>query len=328
MPDVRVTEYPVFLFLRVALVEAQPKLGAMLSYARPLILATVAMLLTAPATAQSTKNVCRDAHPLRAMTYNIRLDIASDGDNRWDNRRALVAGQMRLFAPDIFGMQEVQPNQKQHVITDLPDYAIVGGGRDDGVTKGEASPLGIKKDKWAIVSHGQFWLSPTPDKPGKAWDADYPRIATWAHVKARKGSKRLLVINTHFDHVGKEARLESARQLTRWIADNRKPQEFVVLMGDFNTSADSPPLTKLKTDGALKDSRDVSETPPFGPPGSFTGFDYAKREAKAIDHILVGPNINVTQYAIVEQTVSGRLPSDHYPVVADLVLGRCQPNKR
>ena len=102
-------------------------------------------------------------------------------------------------------------------------------------------------------------------------------------------------------------------------------------MGDFNTSADSPPLMALKqSDGsfALKDSRDISEAPPFGPPGSFTGFDYTKREDKAIDHILVGPGIAVTQYAIVEQTVAGRLPSDHYPVVADLILGPCQADKR
>ena len=284
-----------------------------------------------PASAQSSKSLCKTAQPFRAMTYNIRLDIASDGDNRWDNRRALVMGQTRLFAPDIFGMQEVQPNQKQHLITDLPGYTILGGGRDDGVNKGEASPLGIRNNRWTIVSSGQFWLSPTPDKPGKAWDADYPRIATWAHLKARKGNKKLLVINTHFDHIGKDARLESARQLTRWIIDHRKAQEYVVLMGDFNTSADSPPLMALKQgDGpfALKNSRDVSEVPPFGPPGSFTGFDYTKREDKAIDHILVGPGIAVTQYAIVEQTVAGRLPSDHYPVVADLILGPCQADKR
>ena len=296
-----------------------------------LALAASSLLLIAPASAQSSQSICKTALPLRAITYNIRLDIASDGANRWDNRRALVMGQMRLFTPDIFGMQEVQPNQKQHLITDLPDYTILGGGRDDGVNKGEASPLGISNNKWNVLSSGQFWLSPTPDKPGKAWDADYPRIATWAHLKARKGTKRLLVINTHFDHIGKRARLESARQLTRWIADHRGKNEYVVLMGDFNTSTDSPPLMALKQgDGsfALKDSRAASQTPPFGPPGSFTGFDYTKREDKAIDHILVGPGIAVTQYAIVEQTVSGRLPSDHYPVVADLILEPCQVRKR
>lgn len=261
------------------------------------------------------------------MTYNIRLDIASDGDNRWDNRRSLVAGQVRLLAPDIFGMQEVQPNQKEHIITDLPDYTIIGGGRDNGTDKGEASPLGIRKDTWSVLSSGQFWLSPTPDKSGKAWDADYPRIATWAHVKARNGAVRLLAINTHFDHVGKEARLESARLLTQWIADNRGKDEFVVLMGDFNATEDSPPLMVLKRGSknfALNDARAISVAYPFGPPGSFNAFDYMRRDDKAIDHILTGRNIHVAQYAVVEQTVSGKLPSDHYPVVADLRLHHCK----
>lgn len=292
--------------------------------------ATAALLQVTPALAQSSDSACKSAQPVRAMTYNIRLDIASDGDNRWDNRRALVAGQMRLFAPDIFGMQEVQPNQLSHVKADLPGYAIIGGGRDNGSDKGEASPLGLRKDRWTLLSSGQFWLSPTPDKPGKAWDADYPRVATWAHVKARSGTKRMLVVNTHFDHVGKQARLESARQLSNWIAANRGKQEYVVLMGDFNTSADSPPLMLLKQEGApstLRDSRDVSASPPFGPSGSFTGFDYARREDKAIDHILIGPDIAVSQHSIVEQTVGGRLPSDHWPVVADLVLAPCKAAK-
>lgn len=264
------------------------------------------------------------------MTYNIRLDTDADGDNRWANRRAMVAGQMRLFSPDIFGMQEVQPNQKAEVAQDLPDYIILGGGRDNGIDQGEASPLGVKRSHWKVESHGQFWLSPTPDKGGKAWDADYPRVATWAHLRSVKGRTHILAINTHFDHVGKIARLESAKQIANWATANRKAGEYVVLMGDFNTTADSAPFAALTATGGkmvFNNSRDLSATPPAGPPGTFNAFDYNRRDPAAIDHILVGPNIAVTQHVVVEQTVSGRLPSDHYPVIADLALGTCKPKK-
>ena len=79
--------------------------------------------------------------PLRLMTYNIRLDLASDGANAWANRRRWVAAQVLWLRPDIFGLQEVLPNQKADLIADLPQYRLFGGGRD-GKEKGEASPVG------------------------------------------------------------------------------------------------------------------------------------------------------------------------------------------
>ncbi|MBL0914259.1 MAG: endonuclease/exonuclease/phosphatase family protein, partial [Sphingopyxis sp.] len=141
-----------------------------------------------------------------AMTYNIRLDIASDGDNAWIHRRKALTSLIAYYAPDLVGMQEVLLGQKRDIEADLPGYAFVGVGRGDGRDKGEFSPLGYRRDRFALVASGTFWLSPTPDVPGKGWDAAYPRVASWARLTDKTAKRSLLVVNTHMDHVGLTAR--------------------------------------------------------------------------------------------------------------------------
>ncbi|WP_293647436.1 endonuclease/exonuclease/phosphatase family protein [Sphingopyxis sp. RIFCSPHIGHO2_12_FULL_65_19] len=280
----------------------------------------VAMLLAPPAAAKE-----RVSH-VSAMTYNIRLDIASDGDNAWPHRRSALTSLVAYYAPDLVGMQEVLLNQKQAVETDLPAYQFVGAARDDGKDKGEFSPLGFRRDRFTLLGTGTFWLSPTPNVPGKGWDAAYPRVASWARLKDKSSRHVLLVVNTHFDHVGTTARLESARQIRRWISDQRKKEETVVLMGDFNSPVDSPAHDAI-TDAApgqiaLRDTLEVSRTPHFGPLGTFTGFKTEQNPPSPIDHIFVGEGVAVLRHATLTQQTGGKLPSDHYPVLADLCIGK------
>jgi endonuclease/exonuclease/phosphatase family metal-dependent hydrolase len=284
------------------------------------LLILVAALLVQPAAAKE------HADRYSAMTYNIRLDLASDGDNAWPHRRKALAGIVAYYAPDLVGMQEVLLHQKQNLEADLPDYVFVGAARDDGKEKGEFSPLGYRRDRFALIASGTFWLSPTPDVPGKGWDAAYPRVASWARLKDKSSLRMLLVVNTHFDHVGTTARLESAKQIRRWIDDNRKTGETVVLMGDFNSPADSPAHDAI-TDAApgriaLYDTLAISRTPHFGPLGTFTGFKIEQNEASPIDHIFVGEGVAVLRHATLTQQTGGKLPSDHYPVLADLCVGK------
>src|SRR3546814_13670773 len=101
--------------------------------------------------------------------------------------------------------------------------------------------LGYRTDRFTLLAAGTFWLSQTPDRPGKGWDAAYPRIASWARLRDRTASQTLLVVNTHFDHVGQVARVESAKLIRRWIGDPRQPGDAVVLTGEFNSPTVSPP---------------------------------------------------------------------------------------
>jgi endonuclease/exonuclease/phosphatase family metal-dependent hydrolase len=281
----------------------------------------IAALLCLAAVATSA----REPVTLRVMTYNIRLDLASDGANAWPHRRAWVAAQVVWLHPDIFGMQEVQPNQKAELAADLPQYRLFGGGRDDGNAKGEASPIGFDTSRIDFLEGGLFWLSPTPAIPSRGWDAAFNRIATWARLRVHGTQQVILAINTHWDHIGIIARRQSAAQITRWIEVNRRHCEPVMLFGDFNSEIDSEQM-RLVTGGfpGLRDARAVSKSRPFGPAGTFNDFDLSPRESKAIDHLLLGKEIEVERYMVLAQLIDGRWPSDHFPVIIDVKLAECR----
>lgn len=279
-----------------------------------------AALLALPAAAKEK------ADRFSAMTYNIRLDLASDGDNAWPHRRTALTGLVAYYAPDLVGMQEVLQHQKDQVEADLPVYKFVGVARDDGKQAGEYSMLGYRTDRFDPLASGTFWLSPTPERPSKGWDAALPRIATWARLSDKTAKQTLLVVNTHFDHIGKVARLESAKLIRRWIGEHRQAGDAVVLMGDFNVPTGSPPYQAILADTpgliALHDTQDITRTPHFGPTGSFTGFKIEQNEPSPIDHIFVNDGVTVLRHATLTQQTGGKLPSDHYPVLADLCVGK------
>jgi endonuclease/exonuclease/phosphatase family metal-dependent hydrolase len=288
---------------------------------RRLLVATALVLLALLVTGAVT---AAEPQPLRVMTYNIRLDIASDGANAWAHRRAWVAAQVHWLRPDLFGMQEVRPNQQADLIADLPRYRLFGEGRD-GKGEGEASPIGYDRQRFDFLEGGMFWLSPTPEVPSKGWDAAYPRIATWVRLRVVGTRQVVLAVNTHWDHIGVVAREQSAAQMVRWLATNTRRCEQVLVIGDFNSAIDSPQMRAMtQAPVSLRDARAVSTTAPFGPQGTFNEFRTAPIDSTAIDHVLVGTAVEVERYAVISQVIDGRVPSDHFPVLADVRLARCR----
>lgn len=257
-----------------------------------------------------------EADNLRVMTYNIRLDTADDGANAWPHRRTAVAALLRFYTPDLFGLQEVRLHQRDQLAADLPSYTLLGVGRDDGRDGGEFASLAFRTARFRLIGHGDFWLSPTPATPSVGWDAAYPRLATWARLADRRTGRRLLVLNTHWDHVGVTARLNSARLIRAWLNGERRRCESVVVLGDFNATREEASLRELSAD--YGDALMLSRSPPFGPAGTFNGFDILHVDAAPIDHVLVSSDVRVERYGVLTQHDAGRLPSDHYPVLADL----------
>ena len=262
---------------------------------------------------------CR-GEDFRVMTYNIRLNLASDGENDWPHRQPLVAALIRHEAPDVLGMQEVLLIQKRDLERDLPNYAMVGVGRDDGEEKGEFSPIAYRRDRFRLIDQGTIWLSQTPSLPSKGWDAAYPRIATWALLRDWKSKITLRVVNTHFDHVGATARQQSASLIAQWLNKGEWARLPTVVMGDLNSPPGSAAYNTLAEDPrlALGDARLLTQTPAYGPPGTFNDFKIGGISETPIDHIFVSKSIGVSSYAVVTQHWGGRLPSDHYPVVAEM----------
>lgn len=252
--------------------------------------------------------------PVRVMSYNIRVDVASDSPN-WEERRSHLARQIVFFDPDLLGVQEATPAMVAWLAVQMPAWDRYGLGRDDGADQGESAALFWRRDRFEPVSTSTFWCSPTPDRPSRGWDADYPRTVTRVVLRDRLDGRLWDIRNTHFDHVGVEARARCA-DLVAALAPVAGAE--IVLMGDFNTGPDTEPYRRLIASG-LRDARAISPVA-FGPQGTFNAFDIAKdNDGVAIDHIFVGPGLAVERFAVPTDSFGGRVISDHFPLVADVV---------
>jgi len=251
---------------------------------------------------------------LSVLTYNIRYDNPGDGADAWPKRRDHLAAQLRFFAPDIFGIQEGLHRQLVYLNEQLPAYTRVGVGRDDGREAGEYSALFFLKKRFGLIASGTFWLSETPDSVSKGWDAALPRICTYARLHDSLAGKNVWVFNTHFDHIGVEARRRSAELIVKKIREKNTAGEQVVLMGDFNAVPQDEPIGVLTRE--MLDARAVSGEPPFGPEGTFNGFKFGEPVEKRIDYIfLSGTDLKVKQHAVLSDSRNCHYPSDHLPVL-------------
>lgn len=260
---------------------------------------------------------CLMAQPITAITYNLRYDTPRDSINRWDNRKVWLADQLRFYAPDIFGVQEGLVHQVEYLDSALVDYRYVGVGRDDGEQGGEFSALFFDTTRFVLMREGTFWLSPTPFEPSKGWDAALPRVCTYALLFDRRGERPLWVFNTHFDHVGTEARAKSVELILQRLQTLVAADESAILMGDLNLEPDAPPIRLLSTQ--LLDTYAAARLVRFGPEGTYNGFNFDQAPSRRIDYIFVKPrSLRVDKYAVLTDSKEQRYPSDHFPVLAVL----------
>ncbi|HPF50716.1 MAG TPA: endonuclease/exonuclease/phosphatase family protein [Draconibacterium sp.] len=259
------------------------------------------------------------AQQMNIVTFNIRFNNPGDGINAWPNRVEMVTGLLRFHEADIFGMQEALIGQIEDIQNQLPEFEWFGVGRDNGEQSGEFSPIFFRKSKFILIEHGTFWLSKTPDKPSKGWDAALNRIVTWGKFQSKETGKRFFVFNTHFDHIGVEARKNSAQLIHNKIDELTAQSHLpVILTGDFNLTPDTEPISLIKK--YLSDSREVTKEPPYGPVGTFNGFTPGAEEENRIDYIFVNSDVKVLKYGVLSDSKDKRSPSDHLPVFARVQL--------
>ncbi len=253
------------------------------------------------------------AQNLKMISYNIRFDNPLDGENKWDLRKSFLAEQIQFYEPDIFGIQEGKLHQIQYLDSILTDFKYIGKGRDSSPTGGEYSALFYNDKKYKIVKQATFWLSETPDVVSKGWDAMLERICTYALFENLKTKQKMYVFNTHFDHVGETARTNSAKLLIDKIATINSEKLPFVLMGDFNSQTDSNAYLLLSN--SYNDAKISSQSPAFGPPGTFNNFEFHKPVTLRIDYIFTSKNnIEVLKYAVLSDSKNCKYPSDHLPV--------------
>jgi endonuclease/exonuclease/phosphatase family metal-dependent hydrolase len=260
------------------------------------------------------------AESLKLMSYNIRCGLceAEGTPQYWPERKFLLAHLIQTQQPDLIGLQEAELFQVHDLIAMLPQYQWFGEGRDDGKTKGESTAVLYRKDKLQLLSAKTLWLSETPEKVSKGWDANLNRTFTKTQFKALKSGQSFYFFNTHFDHMGQQAQLQSALLLkaeVETLPENGK----VLLTGDFNVEPRSEPYKALSK--SLNDSALVAKDKLSQNAGTFNGFGREPTSpSQTIDFIFVSKNLQVTSYQVDNRRYNGLYPSDHEAVVAVIAL--------
>lgn len=245
---------------------------------------------------------------LRLMSFNLRRDVESDGADRWSRRRGAVARLVERHAPHVVGTQEGLPHQLADLDARLPRYRRVGLCRD-GDGSGEHVALYYDASRLILVAWGDLWLSDAPNLPGsRSWGNRLPRMVTWARFTDQETGASFTCANTHLDHESAASRERSARFLAE-----RFPE--AVVMGDLNDAPETSTWSLL-----LQGRRDAHGADAGG---TFHGFTGVARER--LDGILVPDSWSVLAARVLDERVDGRLPSDHFPVMADVSPLRVVP---
>ena len=253
------------------------------------------------------------SQPHSIISYNIRYDNDWDIENSWKIRRNKVSQILVQYSPSIIGIQEGLLNQVQYIDSSLIDYDYVGVGRDDGKKNGEFCAIYFDTTRYVLSKNSTFWLSETPDTISVGWDAALERICTYGLFKDRITKKEFWVFNTHFDHIGVVAREKSSELILKRIDKINRQSLPVVLMGDFNSTPNSPPVKELKTE--LSDALKISLEKLQGPRGTFNGFNEDLPIEKRIDYIFTN-DLKVISYTHINDRLNNnRHISDHLPVM-------------
>jgi endonuclease/exonuclease/phosphatase family metal-dependent hydrolase len=278
---------------------------------------------------------------MTVATFNMRN--ANRGDsingNGWGQRYPYIADMIRFHGFDIFGTQECKDYQLDDLKAVLPGYDYIGVGRDDGKRGGEFAAIFYDTNKFDLLDNGNFWLSTNTEEPNKGWDAALPRICSWGKFKNKNTGFTFYFYNLHMDHIGVEARKESAKLILQKLKE--LPGEApMILTGDFNVDQNNESYTLLETSGLMEDAYTKAEFK-YAPNGTFNNFKTNLFTDSRIDHIFLTPQFKVKKYGILTDTYRSamtekeladtggnfpeelkleknmaRTPSDHFPVVA------------
>jgi len=247
------------------------------------------------------------------MSYNIKYANENDGDDSWSKRKDFITNQLKFYEPDFLGVQEAVELQMDHFKNSLNSYDFIGVGREDGKQKGEFSGIFYKKDRFRVINTETFWLSETPSKVSTGWDAALPRICTYGLFEDIISRKRFYYFNTHFDHIGIEARLQSAKLILKKIKEINSENLPVILSGDFNLEPESEGIQTISLE--LNDAKEMAQNVSFGSEGTFNNFDFEQPATRRIDYIFTNAKVTIEKYGVLTDSKLKHYPSDHFPIL-------------
>lgn len=255
---------------------------------------------------------------LKIMTFNIRGARKSDGANAWDRRADLNRRVIEHYAPDLIGFQEFQRENLRFYERNLSGYDWVLGPRYENRKPHAFNAIFYRPESLELRDHGGFWLSETPGEFSLSWDTAQARSANWARFRL-PNSAEFVHFNTHLDHKSVAARRKGARLIVRQL--DAMGETPLVVTGDFNAEAGAP-VYSIFAEAGFGDAHRLVGNPPARTFHRFRGPEFSpKRKDREwrIDWVLVRGGWEVRSCSIIPDAEPPIFPSDHYPVMAELI---------
>lgn len=247
---------------------------------------------------------------IKTMTFNLRTHVPSDGKNAWPYRDEIVVQTIKSNEPLILGVQEGLHEMVTKLQYSLPDYQMIGEGRGGGEFD-EYNAVFYNREVLSLTNDGQFWLSETPEVVNsRSWKSDCPRICTWGEFEFKNDSSRQFAFfNTHLDHISQEAREKGSQLIGTKIEPYITQNIPVILTGDFNVKPDNKVMQILEDAHLFRVHTEGRTFHDFK--GGIDG--------EPIDYIFISKHLKAQHAKVERYSVGGAYPSDHYPVLADLI---------
>jgi endonuclease/exonuclease/phosphatase family metal-dependent hydrolase len=259
---------------------------------------------------------------IRIASYNIRVAAASDeqSGNGWSIRKNPLADLIRRNDFDIVGTQEGNFSQMKDLNELLPEYSYIAYPYAGVNSNSHTACILYKTNKYDIIDHGVFWLSQTPHEQSIGWDASDTRICSWAKMKDISSGQKFYYFVVHFYWRNVTARQNSGPLVVQMIEELADKNIPIICSGDFNSVDTTSQIQAIKK--TFKDSYEVTENSPYGPEGTNLGGGNFHGEPKGrIDYVFVNRLVKVVNYVTLTCTYdNSKHPSDHLPVVCDLLL--------
>ena len=260
---------------------------------------------------------------LMVMSSNVRFysarNKASDpdtGNRDWEVRKVGYFKMINTMLPDVFGVQEAEYIQLQHIKDNCPGYSYVGVGRNDGDTKGESTAIFYKTDVIEVEDWGTKWHSETPDQVGSFFvenEDRQPRTSTWAVFKVKATEKRFFHINVHTSLY--EASQTKEIQLVTEVVKEKCPQGLpVVLTGDWNVEEDDTVMKPVND--SYKSARKTASKTDNILTFHWWGSSSTMSKNQHLDHVFYSGFEKVLRFRTLNMQWEGLWISDHHPVYA------------
>lgn len=253
---------------------------------------------------------------IHLMTSNIRFANTLDGLHQWTVRKELLAQIFKSFSLDLLGTQEGKKEQLKELASTLPHLKLIDGHRT-WISERMYPCIFVNPQSVDVHSSGDIWLSKTPDVPGSvSFKSTFPRLCTWAQITLKSSGMKMMVVNTHLDHVLSSTRKKQIDVLIKEIKKiNLNP---LIVMGDFNESPDTDIKKNLMKKLNLKDPWTEKNYPEETSHHGFKGV--LASGGDRIDWILIPKNFECQTIALQKTSFENNLyPSDHYPLLATVV---------